>query len=251
MSNYSSVCYKNNFLTNAIFRINFAPILLLTTENPTAFQEQIREHFPKLEEPKAMSFAINFNAGDAKMQREEVKNYKFSSKDGTASIAINRDSFAVSLKKYSSFEEFKDIISLTFNAFENIYKPLNISRAGLRYVNNIKISEGSAVDWTGYIQESLIKGIRDLPFGNDKLSRYMTQCTLKYEDFFVVFNYGIFNSEFPQPVSRKEFILDIDTFTNSIESNNVLEYLNKFHESIQNVYEKSIDVKLRDLMELQ
>ena len=41
--------YPINFITKVIARVDFQPILKLKQEEPVAFQEAIREHFPRLE----------------------------------------------------------------------------------------------------------------------------------------------------------------------------------------------------------
>ena len=63
------------------------------------------------------------------------------------------------------------------------------------------------------------------------------------------FNYGLYNSEFPNKISRKDFVLDYDCYTANIEKKDSYEYLNKFHEKINEEFEKSIEEGLRKEME--
>jgi hypothetical protein len=44
----------------------------------------------------------------------------------------------------------------------------------------------------------------------DSLSRSMAQMTMNLEDRRIIFNFGIFNSEFPNRIAQKDFILDYD-----------------------------------------
>ena len=66
----------------------------------------------------------------------------------------------------------------------------------------------------------------------------------------MTFTYGIPNSIFPSKISRKEFLLDFDCYTENIEEDSVLQHLKIFHNKIQQFFEYCIKEKLRNLMEI-
>jgi uncharacterized protein (TIGR04255 family) len=57
------------------------------------------------------------------------------------------------------------------------------------------------------------------------------------------------NDEFPNPITRKEFILDYDCFSHDVEYTEVINKLSDFHNNIQEMFENSIEDKLRKQME--
>ncbi len=72
---------------------------------------------------------------------------------------------------------------------------------------------------------------------------------LKEEGYNLKFQFGLFNSEYPNPISRKEFVLDYDCSTN--EETDILEIFDKakeFNKKIHEWFEKSIQDGLRDIM---
>ncbi|MDA3822246.1 MAG: TIGR04255 family protein, partial [Bacteroidales bacterium] len=56
------------------------------------------------------------------------------------------------------------------------------------------------------------------------------------------------NSEYPAKISRKEFIIDIDCYSNFIETNGIIATLDIFNTEAKNLFEKSIKRKLREKM---
>ena len=70
-----------------------------------------------------------------------------------------------------------------------------------------------------------------------------------YNDFYVRFQYGMFNSEHPNPIARKEFVLDFDCYTKDEQDlSDVLTLLDRFHEKIKEMFEYSILNDLRQIM---
>lgn len=70
-----------------------------------------------------------------------------------------------------------------------------------------------------------------------------------YNDFYVRFQYGMFNSEHPNPIARKEFVLDFDCYTKDEQDiSDVLTLLDSFHEKIKEMFESSILGDLRQIM---
>lgn len=76
----------------------------------------------------------------------------------------------------------------------------------------------------------------------------MSQIILNYDDYTMNFNFGLFNSEFPAKISRKEFALDYDCYTELFEPEDIDDYLIKFNSEIKNMFERSIKNGLRKHM---
>ena len=76
----------------------------------------------------------------------------------------------------------------------------------------------------------------------------MSQAILNYDDYRVNFNYGMFNSEFPAKISRKEFILDFDFYTEYVEQETIIPLIKKFNKEAAIMFEKCIKDGLRKKM---
>lgn len=71
----------------------------------------------------------------------------------------------------------------------------------------------------------------------------------KDDDSMMTFTHGIYNSEFPAKVSRREFLLDYDCHTEDIECGDLVKkYISPFQLKINRMYEASIEEGLRTLM---
>jgi uncharacterized protein (TIGR04255 family) len=59
------------------------------------------------------------------------------------------------------------------------------------------------------------------------------------------FQYGLFNSEYPNPIAKREFALDYDCFLQSeMAFSEVPGYLTKFHDEIEKLFRESVTEEL-------
>lgn len=246
----SPICYLTNFLSSVIFRLDFSEILSLSTNPPDKFQDKIREQFPGTETKDLIQITTGLKEGNEVFSNKKVtKTYFFSNKEKNQQIEINPAHFAVVFSKYTTYEQFVEIVKNAFRYFNDLYKPLDLKRIGLRFVNEIKIPQGNPLEWENLIDAKLIANINTFENIKENLSRTMSQMVFKYDDYSLVFNCGIFNQEFPGKISRKEFILDYDCYTLFGSVENIDNYLNIFHKQIQSLFEMSIKDELRKVME--
>jgi uncharacterized protein (TIGR04255 family) len=247
MGNFDSIYYKNNFLTNVIFRLDFAPILKISTESLAEFQEIIRPEFPEFETNDLITVKAEIKSNKDSFERDISKLFIFKDPKGSKKIEISNKHLAVVFNKYSNFEDFQKNLEVAFDKLNSEFAPL-IRRIGLRFINNIKINKGSPFDWKDYITESLLANLNGEIIEEEKLSRIITQLIYKEDEFNMNFNYGIFNVEYPAKISRKEFLLDYDCYTEDPNPNDIKRLASVFHGEIQSLFEKSIKEKLREVM---
>lgn len=239
--------YKKNFLSNVIIRIDFSPILKINKEISEIFQDEIRDDYPVIGGERT----IKIRTKTQKDSEEKIfPIYKFSDNKKEKIITVTSQHLAIEDFNYKNFTEYKSIIDKIFTAFYKVYKPLNITRMGLRYQNEIKIKNGHPFELDDFLDSSLTFAINNFIETNDDISRFMNQINVSKDDFKIIFTYGIYNSDFPAKISRKEFILDYDCFTNEANAENLIEFLEKFNKKIKSLFEKSIKDKLRDIMEV-
>lgn len=248
----TTVKYKKNFLTNVICKIDFDPELSIKNEPPSKFQEKIKKDFPHLVENELNEYKTSFSKNENVIESFRAPLYVFKDSKTKAVKVINLSYkyLIIEFFQYKSFEEFVECVRNVIDVFSELYEISEFSRLGLRYINEIKINKGNPFDWTNLINSSLINATNDF-FYNDRsnICRAISQIILDYDHFKMNFNYGLYNSEFPNKISRKDFVLDYDCYTANIEKKDSYEYLNKFHEKINEEFEKSIEEGLRKEME--
>ena len=114
---------------------------------------------------------------------------------------------------------------------------------GLRYINQITIDEGSPFDWKGWVKANLITGLEFVD-KKESLARSMGIITYIFDDFKMKFQYGMYNSEFPNPISKREFVLDYDCSTKEPRDlGESLDLLDRMHDLIKEKFRESIDTE--------
>ncbi|MCE5248922.1 TIGR04255 family protein [bacterium] len=246
-----SKSYAKNFLTNVIFRIDFSPILKIDTELPIELQEKVRMEFPEYNNKiENLIQTTKLPDGEIKLERPGIHNiHRIYNPKKNKTILIQYNFVSLENQKYINFHDFKNDVKNLYDVFSVIYRPLNIKRIGLRYINEIIIRTGNPLEWNNYINTKLISPI---DFFNDKdtLSRIMTTSTINKEDLSINYICGIYNPEYPAKISRKEFIIDIDCYSHDYDENRVIEFLDKARKEAKLLFEKSIKKDLRSLMEV-
>lgn len=243
------VFYPKHFLKQVVFRVDFNPILLLSQELSPTFQDSIRSGFPLLTPNQLHKYRTTIEKGTKKEDEHTTMGlWILSNTDKNIRIEICSEYIAFICTKYSKFDDLKQQIMEVYNSFANEYAPLSLTRVGLRYINEISISQGNPFDWKEYINPELTSLIDRFFEDKTELARSMNQTVLNKDNHLINFTFGIFNSLFPSKISKKEFILDYDSYTENTVDNEIEGWLGLFHQEIQTLFEKSIQEELRKLM---
>jgi uncharacterized protein (TIGR04255 family) len=247
-----------NFITKVIARVDFQPILKLQQEVPIAYQEAIRENFPRLERKMSIEFPINpaggvpiefpINASGGVPFPMQSSVWQFTNKEKTDEIALTFKAIALSMNKYVSFETFFSKIELMYSNLYNIYHPGIIQKIGLRFTNEIKLT-GNPLDWDGIINHNLYCILTAFPDLSSSVSRVMSQLHINLGDRLLTFQFGIYNREYPNTISQREFILDYNCSSKEeYEPEGVLSKFRIFYEDIKSLFKQCRGEKLIKLM---
>lgn len=240
--------YETNYITNVIFRIDFPKILDL--KEPTSkLQKKILDKFPIVNEINVDNFQFKVENRDLSTKKtSEDFAWEFVNKDNDKKVFIASEYAYIEFMKYINFEQFYEDIELVFKAFNEFYPVGIIRRVGLRYINEIEIEDGEALDWENLIHHSLYSLNREFipnDVEDERLLRSMHLFEIKEDDYNLKFQLGLFNSEYPNPISKKEFVLDYDCSTKNVEKNEIFNVINEFHQIIKKWFERSIEDGLR------
>lgn len=246
--------YKSNFIENAIFRVDFPRILDLNPNNPPAkIQNKLKKKYSIVNIKQGG--AIDFKIEDGKeliTQMNEVISWEFSDTENPETmnkITINPEFIAIEYQTYTTFKEFYEDIKLVFESFKDTY-PLEIAnRLGLRIINVIKWDEGHPLKWDNIIHPSLFSIPKNFVSENEDILRSMHVLEVDEDDYLLRFQFGIYNNEYPNPIARKEFVLDYDCFLEErMDINEIFKRSEDCNKIIDRWFERSIKEELRKEM---
>ena len=137
-SQESRCIYSNNQLVEVICQLRFPTILTINSQEPAAFQEAIRDVFPKYssrpEQQPPKMVAVPGQPPRMEMPKP-VTNYQFVSEDGLYRINLTQDFISLSCAHYRCWEDFARMMDKPLATFIQVYHPAFFERIGLRYVN--------------------------------------------------------------------------------------------------------------------
>ena len=140
MSSFDTrIIYSNNQLGEVICQLRFPEILSIETTLPAAFQDAIRDIFPRYRvtrETAAPQLMGKPGAMQVKPQ-EQTNNYQFATEDGIWRVNLTSKFISLSTNRYTRWEDFAAMLDKPLAAFIQIYKPACFDRVGLRYLNFI------------------------------------------------------------------------------------------------------------------
>lgn len=244
--------YSTSFLKEVIVRLDYSyPLIKLSKALPQKIRDKVSQSFP-ISEPKefiARELEITKNATKEKIV--EGTDWFFHSIDRQKTLIIARDNVNITYKKYDSFDVLKeDFLPIVTELF-SVYDDFQGKRLGLRYINEITLSESNVFDWTNYLNESLLNNL-SFPEDATKVCRVFTKLELNEGDVIVRFQYGMFNPDYPAPIQKKSFILDYDAYhRGALNLEDISPKLDKFNATVKTIFERSIKDGLRNLMGVQ
>src|SRR6266480_96525 len=94
---YEDVPLGNSPLAEVLCQVRFPPILRISNEEPSAFQEHIRERFPLLKMEQGVRIvAPSLGSSGLPSAEFQPKIYRFQTVDEQSTIALAPDFFALS-----------------------------------------------------------------------------------------------------------------------------------------------------------
>lgn len=241
--------YPNNFLKEVIFRIDFHPISELMGEKgtPETIQEFITKSFPQLEthEQNNVTFVPDNQEifKEASIDKNKIWEYK---QNDEKKLELTPSSLVLVYngEYYSSHKEILNDMSLILDGLKAC-SVKSTSALGLRYINEIIPKEKK--DWNKWIDPNLHNFNAVLQ--EDGLIRSISKIEYKIDDYFLSFQFGQFNLNYPSTTIKDDFVLDYDCYTHSVDDiNNLEDNFKNMNKIIRDFFEKSICEDLRKEM---
>lgn len=234
------VIFDNKYLDSVILKLQFSPILSISENNPTTFQERIRSTFPVFEEAKQEEIEIFF--GDIEgIQKKEKKFWKFSTLNGDHGLILTENFLALETKKHQRSSTFFEKFNSALDVLKEIYgnqAPIIKERLGLRYINKIEVSPEHL---EAYFKSDLLGFLdHNSPFNNiEKTFQYLS---FKQEDGTLSLRHGY---NITNEVNT--YILDFDYFNEKIEElsvQDIIEILKEYNKCIYTLFRWSMREEL-------
>lgn len=121
--------YGRNCLAEVICQLRFPEILTIETTLPDAFQEAIRQEFPR------------YSVRKEGQPQKQTNNYQFASADGVWRVNLTSKFISLACTRYTCWEDFAGMLDKPLAAFIQVYKPAYFERVGLRYLNFLSRKE--------------------------------------------------------------------------------------------------------------
>jgi uncharacterized protein (TIGR04255 family) len=250
---YEQLCYQKAFLNEVIARLDFvAPLEGFENSFPSKLANVISTHFPISEPTETIAQELQLTADALHHRETRFKQWNFFGKEREKQVTIAAPFLYVSYKRYTTYEDMKANFSAVIDAMKKVSPDAKVGRFGLRYINNIEISDLSTpTSWDEYISKPLLETI---PFFKtpSQLTRLFHIAELKIEELDVRFQFGMPNPDFPAIMKRPLFVLDFDAYVQTAhELNESIQHMEKAHTAIQSLFEDSITDKLRSKMNVK
>jgi uncharacterized protein (TIGR04255 family) len=248
---YEDICYGKSFLKQVIARIDFAsPVEQLEKSVPIKLVNVIVKDFPIVEPSEVLKQELEFDPSGVKHKQTAEKTWNYFGKNRERHLQLTASNMFVTYDVYTKYEEVKEQFGVAVEAFGKAFPGTMASRFGLRYVNQIDLPLANPTDWREYISHELLQS-RSF-FSDDAITRLISIAELKYDDMGVRFQFGMPNQDYPAEIKRPLFVLDIDaSVSQAHDLEDALGYMEDGHARIQNIFERSITPKLREMMNVR
>lgn len=253
----NQICYSQNFLSKVILRADFGTHPLKLDAEVAKFSDGMALVFPYRSSNPLLH--IHVEMGGAEGDNGGIKHTNAGTHwvytktpAGTAQVVLEPTFMALEYGPgdYESFNDFLAEFTQMLDQLYGAFGEFPLDRIGLRYVNEIRLP-GKALEWKGIIREELITAVLAPAVAGGRLLRSMHQIVELHGEDQVLFNYGIFNPDFPAPVVQRFFILDIDCSRSGvIQKTEAIDCVNMLNNHAGNAFESSIGDELRTVMKV-
>lgn len=246
-----STTYKNNYLKQVIYRLDFPNVNLGDFEDFKA-KGDAKQHDYTLDSQKLDSITYDASSDQVSKNQENITIWRVEDKERHMRFEATGEYCLLEYAHYVDSTRIKADSNALIVTFLEAHGIEEVSRIGLRYINEIMLPTVRKIaDWSNYISNELLSGTA---FMQDKVGaplRYLNQIEVNSSPLVSVsFKYGIWNDKYPSPITAAGYILDIDCFTRSPVSTGVDmdEAYVDLNLAAETVFEQAIQEHLRKEM---
>lgn len=230
---------KTNFLKQVILRLDLIGEIKLSQRTIDNIRRTVSDRFPEFEPREVVHYEVIFEKTQKFTREKRTRAFLFHNNATDSSLSLELDAVTFDIKDYTTYEEFRGFVHRVIQNLGTENSSAKTSRIGLRYINQIIFNEGNPFDWTGLIRDSLTSNLNFIESQNE-LSRLIGIIELNRPEYIIKFQYGWFNSEYPNPIAKKEFALDYDCYSkDETDLSSVLNQVDTYHTAIKKLFKYS------------
>lgn len=231
------VKYENDYLMEVSLRMDFLEEINLNQSIADAhFKPILKERFPTAAFEKDLLKDGEYH-GPMWIYQNENKQIQLN--PSSLELVYNQDG-------YNSKEELIDDVKL----IEEVLNENEIEEThylSLRFINEIRPKFEKIENLSEWINPQLINF--DFKSGNSQIIRGMSRFEYKIDDgFFLNFQFGQYNANYPLPYIKDNFILDYEARIKYADTRYLKKYTIKMHQLINKFFQDSIGDGLREDM---
>jgi uncharacterized protein (TIGR04255 family) len=158
LPSYEPERLSNSPLALVVAQIRFPPVLSIQTDDRSLarFQDLLRDRYPYL----SIGQQIGINIGPQGVEPQEPsvgRIYQFTDADREWVVSLTVESVALEARSYIDFEDFSERFLRLMNTVKEVYRIQIRRRLGLRYINEIRHPDISAInDWVSLLRHELL-----------------------------------------------------------------------------------------------
>jgi uncharacterized protein (TIGR04255 family) len=243
--------YEKTPITEAIIDLRVTLSEEITVDKLADIHVYIKDKFPTVEAFYKGIGAFAYTPGSS-MQvdtSERQIGFWFRSEDKLRTFQATLEGFSFNrLAPYDSWEEFSGEAKNLWEVYKQVCRPVRVTRAAVRYINQINIPANESVELKDYL--SIVPEISPkLP--EQTLQTYIMQLQIPQRDLncMLIINEALVQPTIPGVLS---VILDLDLFRQQIwdsDDEDIWQFLEKLRHRKNEVFEASITDKTRELID--
>jgi len=240
--------YRHPYLKQIVTRVDLANPLEYLPPAIDRVAASVRGVLPTADTQQIFSMQVTVGPRPTFQQNPIGKVYRFVNRETSNTLVLEPNSIILDIRTYVPYSVRRNAIQSVIDSLQERAGSLDVSRTGIRYINTIVLESGDPFDWTGLITDSLLASM-SFAQNHEEVARATGSFYFAREICDILFQYGLFNSEFPNPIARKEFLLDIDCFTTEPSRlATVSATLDVLRTEANGLFERCIQDDLRNLM---
>jgi uncharacterized protein (TIGR04255 family) len=126
-------------LKQVICQVRFAPLLVIAEGLPVSFQVALRGEFPAFGMKQGIS--IESRGTSVSVQTPPPPEYTFRDARGELEASLGINFVALTTSKYPGWDAFIGSMGRVLSSLESSYGPILATRIGLRYINELPVTE--------------------------------------------------------------------------------------------------------------
>jgi uncharacterized protein (TIGR04255 family) len=237
--------YSNPPIIEAVCEFRFRPETNWDLTVPGLIYEKVKERFKHKEQRILQEVSLTQIQNGVQQTLQTNERMMFLEEGRKRFIQIGQHILAVNcLRPYPGWKEYKQDITSTYSALNDVVPVKGFQRIGLRYINKIDIPK-KRINIEDYFEYRPFLG-KKLP---QELDSFITQCWFSFYHGRDTCKLQITNAvpEKPETVS---FILDLDYSlikSEEVRVDSALDWVDEAHKNIEDVFEGCLTHKCRGL----